>query len=758
MTSAMIPTTPPLQHVPLPPANSGIPPTPPQSKPANGLIKVGFYEVDSTIGKGNHAVVKLARHRITKTEVAIKIIDKRQLDPESLKKAYREIQVLKKIRHPHIIRLYQVMESTNMIYLVTEYAKKGEMFDYIARRKKLSEDEAREKFWQILSGVDYLHSNGIVHRDLKAENLLLDNDMNIKIADFGFSNFYGNENLNTFCGSPPYGAPEIFTGKDYVGPEVDVWSLGVVLYVLVCGVLPFEGCNLQHLRDRVLSGVVRFPYFMTTECESLIRRMLTLNPAKRPTIEEIKKHKWMRREEMEPKIRTAAHIPHPDPLEPQPQILRLMQTLGVEPSPDSYDNFHGIYLLLLERLWASNAASTAMSGNSTPPAHHPSSTSSSGVGMSTSSVAAAPAPAPAASNPLPPEAKGRRRQSDAPRPRRPALNALREHSTFQTTDCITTPAQQAASAPQPQYAHSDYDENSSTLSRQSTIGTIGSIDEGVESDLNGSTQSRAAFSSTELEAGSGNSLLLAGGSPFESFDSQVETDIMQSLNSCPTNSRENSNGVCCAQSNVQNNTPSQPTPIEDGGSNQFADGWRASDNSLDSLSSPFPTGQLKTRAFPQLNRPSTGGMSAQMKRLKISMPSGSGSKSPLNQDRKALAAAYQMAGSNGPASKRISLPENLEFQPHALLNLKQSIHVEKQLGGENSAASEPKQMLKVRLQQHQQKRMTKRLQFFRQQSYQLAQKQSVMSANMMQLRLHEDPICLPLSPIEDLKSEEMDAN
>ncbi|KAI6216588.1 Protein kinase domain-containing protein [Aphelenchoides fujianensis] len=657
MTSAMIPTTPPLQHVPLPPANSGIPPTPPQSKPANGLIKVGFYEVDSTIGKGNHAVVKLARHRITKTEVAIKIIDKRQLDPESLKKAYREIQVLKKIRHPHIIRLYQVMESTNMIYLVTEYAKKGEMFDYIARRKKLSEDEARE------------------------------------------------------------------------------------------------------------NGVVRFPYFMTTECESLIRRMLTLNPAKRPTIEEIKKHKWMRREEMEPKIRTAAHIPHPDPLEPQPQILRLMQTLGVEPSrvktslsSDSYDNFHGIYLLLLERLWASNAASTAMSGNSTPPAHHPSSTSSSGVGMSTSSVAAAPAPAPAASNPLPPEAKGRRRQSDAPRPRRPALNALREHSTFQTTDCIMTPAQQAASAPQPQYAHSDYDENSSTLSRQSTIGTIGSIDEGVESDLNGSTQSRAAFSSTELEAGSGNSLLLAGGSPFESFDSQVETDIMQSLNSCPTNSRENSNGVCCAQSNVQNNTPSQPAPIEDGGSNQFADGWRASDNSLDSLSSPFPTGQLKTRAFPQLNRPSTGGMSAQMKRLKISMPSGSGSKSPSNQDRKALAAAYQMAGSNGPASKRISLPENLEFQPHALLNLKQSIHVEKQLGGENSAASEPKQMLKVRLQQHQQKRMNKRLQLFRQQSYQLAQKQSVMSANMMQLRLHEDPICLPLSPIEDLKSEEMDAN
>ncbi|KAL2082316.1 hypothetical protein ACEWY4_022134 [Coilia grayii] len=148
--------------------------------------------------------------------------------------------------------------------------------------------------WQIVSAVEYCHQKRIVHRDLKAENLLLDADMNIKIADFGFSNEFtvGNK-LDTFCGSPPYAAPELFQGKKYDGPEVDVWSLGVILYTLVSGSLPFDGQNLKELRERVLRGKYRIPFYMSTDCENLLKRFLVLNPSKRGTLEQIMKDRWI---------------------------------------------------------------------------------------------------------------------------------------------------------------------------------------------------------------------------------------------------------------------------------------------------------------------------------------------------------------------------------------------------------------------------------------------------------------------------------
>ncbi|XP_065426432.1 serine/threonine-protein kinase SIK2 isoform X5 [Chrysemys picta bellii] len=194
-----------------------------------GPVRVGFYDIEGTLGKGNFAVVKLGRHRITRSEVAIKIIDKSQLDAVNLEKIYREVQIMKMLDHPHIIKLYQVMETKSMLYLVTEYAKNGEIFDYLANHGRLSEPEARRKFWQILSAVEYCHSRKIVHRDLKAENLLLDNNMNIKIADFGFGNFYkSGEPLTTWCGSPPYAAPEVFEGQQYEGPQLDIWTQAAV--------------------------------------------------------------------------------------------------------------------------------------------------------------------------------------------------------------------------------------------------------------------------------------------------------------------------------------------------------------------------------------------------------------------------------------------------------------------------------------------------------------------------------------------------
>ncbi|XP_029973602.1 MAP/microtubule affinity-regulating kinase 3a isoform X3 [Salarias fasciatus] len=255
---------------------------------------VGNYRLLKTIGKGNFAKVKLARHILTGREVAIKIIDKTQLNPNSLQKLLREVRIMKILNHPNIVKLFEVIETDRTLYLVMEYASGGEVFDYLVAHGRMKEKEARAKFRQIVSAVQYCHQKHIVHRDLKAENLLLDADMNIKIADFGFSNEFtlGNK-LDTFCGSPPYAAPELFQGKKYDGPEVDVWSLGVILYTLVSGSLPFDGQNLKELRERVLRGKYRIPFYMSTDCENLLKRFLVLNPAKRGTLEQIMKDRWI---------------------------------------------------------------------------------------------------------------------------------------------------------------------------------------------------------------------------------------------------------------------------------------------------------------------------------------------------------------------------------------------------------------------------------------------------------------------------------
>ncbi|XP_041850461.1 serine/threonine-protein kinase SIK3 homolog isoform X2 [Melanotaenia boesemani] len=325
--------------------------------------RVGHYEIERTIGKGNFAVVKLATHTITKAKVAIKIVDKTQLDDENLKKIFREVQIMKLLKHPHIIRLYQVMETERMIYLVTEYASGGEIFDHLVAHGRMAEKDARKKFKQIVAAVHFCHCRNIVHRDLKAENLLLDHNLNIKIADFGFSNIFSRgQLLKTWCGSPPYAAPELFEGKEYDGPKVDIWSLGVVLYVLVCGALPFDGSTLQNLRARVLSGKFRIPFFMSTDCEYLIRHMLVLEPSRRLTMEQICKNKWMRQGDPDPEfdrlIAECEQVKTEREMELiNEQVLIAMSDMGLDRErtlqslqTDAYDHYSAIYSLLAERL------------------------------------------------------------------------------------------------------------------------------------------------------------------------------------------------------------------------------------------------------------------------------------------------------------------------------------------------------------------------------------------------------------------------
>ncbi|XP_069163626.1 serine/threonine-protein kinase SIK3 isoform X7 [Procambarus clarkii] len=354
---------------------------------AERLVRVGYYEFEKTIGKGNFAVVKLATHKVTQSKVAIKIIDKTKIDADNLRKILREIEILKKLRHPYIIRLYQVMETERMIYLVTEYASCGELFDFVASKGKMNEGDARTKFMQIVAALRYCHKRGIVHRDLKAENLLLDKDLNIKLADFGFSNFYTpGVLLSTWCGSPPYAAPELFEGKEYDGPKADVWSLGVILFVLVCGYLPFDAKTLQTLRSIVVAGKFRIPYFMSSDCDNLIRKMLQVDPEKRINIERIMQHRWITMEGIDSKIteilqhyNTAeSDRPPPDNDQVLEHMMHIIPDLDREKILQcvhgmKFDHISAIYHLLEEKVAeASSSPSIALYPQALPvvPTHH----------------------------------------------------------------------------------------------------------------------------------------------------------------------------------------------------------------------------------------------------------------------------------------------------------------------------------------------------------------------------------------------------
>uniref|UniRef100_A0A8C2ABJ9 MAP/microtubule affinity-regulating kinase 3 n=1 Tax=Cyprinus carpio TaxID=7962 RepID=A0A8C2ABJ9_CYPCA len=312
---------------------------------------IGNYRLLKTIGKGNFAKVKLARHILTGSEVAIKIIDKTQLNPTSLQKLSREVTIMKNLNHPNIVKLFEVIETEKTLFLVMEYASGGEVFDYLVAHGRMKEKEARAKFRQIVSAVQYCHQKHIVHRDLKAENLLLDADMNIKIADFGFSNeFMVGNKLDTFCGSPPYAAPELFQGKKYDGPEVDVWSLGVILYTLVSGSLPFDGQNLKELRERVLRGKYRIPFYMSTDCENLLKRFLVLNPTKRGTLEQIMKERWINAgfddDELKPFLEPEADISDQKRIDVIVGMGFSREKIQESLSKMNYDEITAVYLLL----------------------------------------------------------------------------------------------------------------------------------------------------------------------------------------------------------------------------------------------------------------------------------------------------------------------------------------------------------------------------------------------------------------------------
>ncbi|GMT07245.1 hypothetical protein PENTCL1PPCAC_29419, partial [Pristionchus entomophagus] len=333
------------------------------------LKQVGLYTMHEKIGTGMYGAVRRAVHKVTKTEVAIKIVKKEALRPykNAMMRVYREIEVQKRLNHPFVLDIFQVMETESTIYLVTELCQGGELFNLIQKKRRMTEPEARKYFCQLLTAVQYCHERGVVHRDIKAENLLLDEFGNVKLADFGFSNFYNDSSLlGTFCGSPQYAAPEVFLGKKYYGPQLDIWSMGVVLHVFLTGRTPFEGRNFAHIQDQVLNAPIEYPFYVPYEAAQLMNLMMNRNVSQRATLRQVMNHRWLRHNEIPRLIKNSVAIyDYIVDYIPKDFTREILHELGIidrqfRESEGRFDNVDGMKRLLvkeyrarrLRKVWA----------------------------------------------------------------------------------------------------------------------------------------------------------------------------------------------------------------------------------------------------------------------------------------------------------------------------------------------------------------------------------------------------------------------
>lgn len=257
------------------------------------------YELGRLLGQGTFAKVYYARSITTNQGVAIKVIDKEKvLKVGLIEQIKREISVMRLVRHPNITQLYQVMATKTKIYFVMEYAKGGELFNKVAKGK-LKEDVARKYFQQLINAVDFCHSRGVYHRDIKPENLLLDENEDLKVSDFGLSALAESKHedglLHTTCGTPAYVAPEVINRKGYDGAKADIWSCGVVLFVLLAGYLPFHDSNLMEMYRKIGKAEYKCPSWFPPEVRRLLSKMLDPNPNTRVSMAKIKESSWFRK-------------------------------------------------------------------------------------------------------------------------------------------------------------------------------------------------------------------------------------------------------------------------------------------------------------------------------------------------------------------------------------------------------------------------------------------------------------------------------
>ncbi|KAH6758684.1 CBL-interacting protein kinase 25 [Perilla frutescens var. frutescens] len=267
-----------------------------QSPPQNRNIIFGKYEMGRFLGKGTFAKVYHGRDLKTSESVAIKVLSKDQVKKEGLmEQIQREISVMRLVRHPNVVEIKEVMATKQKIFFIMEYVKGGELFAKVAKGK-LKEDAARKYFQQLVSAVDFCHSRGVSHRDLKPENLLLDEEGNLKVSDFGLSalpeHLSHDGLLHTQCGTPAYVAPEVLRRKGYDGARADLWSCGVILYVLLAGFLPFQDENVMKMYTKIFKAEFSIPPWISQEAKRLISRLLVADPVKRITIPAIMRAPW----------------------------------------------------------------------------------------------------------------------------------------------------------------------------------------------------------------------------------------------------------------------------------------------------------------------------------------------------------------------------------------------------------------------------------------------------------------------------------
>ncbi|KAL6717996.1 Serine/threonine-protein kinase [Lecanora helva] len=298
--------------------------------------QTGQWALGKTIGAGSMGKVKLAKNLETGEQVAVKIVprqstdehrndrDRERADHSKEVRTAREAAIVTLLAHPYICAMRDVVRTNNHWYMLFEYVNGGQMLDYIISHGRLKEKQARKFGRQIASALDYCHRNSIVHRDLKIENILISKNGDIRIIDFGLSNLYApRSHLKTFCGSLYFAAPELLQAKQYTGPEVDLWSFGIVLYVLVCGKVPFDDQSMPQLHAKIKKGVVDYPAWLSPECRNLISRMLVTDPRQRATLSEIINHPWITKGFNGPPDN---YLPHREPLQLplDPQVIEKM--------------------------------------------------------------------------------------------------------------------------------------------------------------------------------------------------------------------------------------------------------------------------------------------------------------------------------------------------------------------------------------------------------------------------------------------------
>ena len=259
------------------------------------IKQIGDYSLGTELGSGAFGKVVLGKHILTNELVAIKILDKMYLNhtPDDYQSVKQEINILKSVKHKHIVQLYEVLQTSRHIFIIMEYCEGKDLLDYILTKSKLSEEESLKYFQQLINALFYLHSQNIAHRDIKIDNMLLDRNRDLKLVDFGLSTKYPDDNLlDQPCGTVVYAAPEVLQGREYHGMLADVWSSGIVLYGMLSGYLPFGEQDDDINRQNIILGKIKYPSYFSECVKDLLMHMLDLDPMTRYTLQEVRSHPW----------------------------------------------------------------------------------------------------------------------------------------------------------------------------------------------------------------------------------------------------------------------------------------------------------------------------------------------------------------------------------------------------------------------------------------------------------------------------------